>query len=64
VRLVYDPRELSEVMTISSGVAGVLHSMLPPSLQETTKSRRVQITYEGPLISYIIYDGRNPAIIN
>jgi hypothetical protein len=27
------------------------------SLQETAKSMRVQITYESPLVSYVIYEG-------
>jgi hypothetical protein len=34
------------------------------SLQETTKSTRAEITYGGPLISYVIYKGRNPAAVS
>jgi hypothetical protein len=36
------------------------HSFLrmPLSLQETAKSTRVQITYESPLVSYVIYEGQ------
>jgi hypothetical protein len=31
---------------------------------ETTKFTRVKITYEGPLVSYVIYEGRNPAVVS
>jgi hypothetical protein len=30
----------------------------PVPLQETAKSTRVQITYESPLVSYVIYEGQ------
>jgi hypothetical protein len=30
------------------------------SLQETVKFTRAKITYEGPVVSYITYDGPNP----
>jgi hypothetical protein len=35
-----------------------LDLMLLQSLQETAKSTRVQITYESPLVSYVIYEGQ------
>jgi hypothetical protein len=28
------------------------------ALQETAKSTRVQITYDSPLVSYVIYEGQ------
>jgi hypothetical protein len=31
---------------------------------ETTKFTRVKITYEGPIVSYVIYEGRNPAVVS
>jgi hypothetical protein len=34
------------------------------SLQETAKFTRVQITYDGPLVSYLTYDGPNSALVD
>jgi hypothetical protein len=38
------------------GVARIAE--VEPTLQETAKSTRVQITYESPLVSYVIYEGQ------
>jgi hypothetical protein len=34
------------------------------SLQETVKFMRAQITYDGPLVSYLTYDGPNSVIVD
>jgi hypothetical protein len=35
-----------------------------PSLQETIKFTRAQITYDGPLVSYLTYDDPNSALVD
>jgi hypothetical protein len=35
-----------------------------PSLQETVKFTRAQITYDGQLVSYLTYDGPNSALVD
>jgi hypothetical protein len=36
---------------------GLFGSISSLTLQQTRKSTRAQITYEGPLVSYLMYDG-------
>jgi hypothetical protein len=34
------------------------------ALQENVESTTTKITYEGPFVSYLIYEGRNPAVVS
>jgi hypothetical protein len=44
------------------GATNVLGSRL--ALQKTVKFMRAQIIYDGPLVSYLTYDGSNSALVD
>jgi hypothetical protein len=47
-----DGRKLTSALSITT--------MFDSTLQETVKFMRAKITYEGPVVSYITYDGPKP----